>query len=156
MVVKFFVCSGGVDVVLIVVALLYLVVFGCLRFLYCTEICKTFKLPIFLHSEYIYITVSKSFLCPHSGKTINHVPDLISCIQKRNDLGRQIVHFCRKIKIAVPENWINEQPWVGVYDISVKNYRKHIYQDFWNYRQLIDIKKFQFYKFSTSYWYWNK
>ena len=109
-VVKFFVCSGGVDVVLIVVALLYLVVFGCLRFLYCTEICKKFKLPIFFHSEYIYITVSKSFLCPHSGKTINHVPDLISCIQKRNDLGRQIVHFCRKIKIAVPENWINEQP----------------------------------------------
>ena len=34
---------------------------------------------------------------------------------------------------------------LGVYDISMKNYRKPIYPHFWNYQQLINNKKFNFY-----------
>ena len=33
--------------------------------------------------------------------------------------------------------------WVGVYNKSVKNYRKPIFRHFWNYRQHINIEKFR-------------
>ena len=36
---------------------------------------------------------------------------------------------------------------VGVYDISMKNYRKPINRYFWNYRQLIDIEKWKFWNY---------
>ena len=37
-----------------------------------------------------------------------------------------------------------EKQWqLGVYDISMKNYRKPINLYFWNYRQLIDIEKWK-------------
>ena len=36
---------------------------------------------------------------------------------------------------------------IGVYDISMKNYRKPINRYFWNYRQLIDIEKWKFWNY---------
>ena len=37
--------------------------------------------------------------------------------------------------------------YVGVGDISMKNYRKPINRYFWNYRQLIDIEKWKFWNY---------
>ena len=42
-------------------------------------------------------------------------------------------------------------PWIGVGDISMKNYRKPINRYFWNYRQLIDIEKLSISKNASNF-----
>ena len=41
-------------------------------------------------------------------------------------------------------NTVTHASYLGVGDISMKNYRKPINRYFWNYRQLIDIEKWKF------------
>ena len=80
----------------------------------------------FVYSIFYYLTSTglyeQNFLCyrSHIGSSLK-VPGLTHC-----ELRRLLV---------------------GVYDISMTNYRKPINRYFWNYRQLIDIEKSKFWNY---------